>query len=111
MRVFCQLLSLSLAETRDFFQVRIIVTTGVELVAKPLNGNNAVDNLAGNDGKQSPVVQRIAGNAIQRLNHFTTSPAKSRNLLTSSTCSIILETFADDAMKALKYMCVSFQLV
>lgn len=63
--------SRSLAET-DFLQFRIIITAGVELVAKPLNRNDAVDNLAGNDEKESRDVQRIASNAIQRINHFTT---------------------------------------
>lgn len=63
--------SRSLAET-DFLQFRIIITADVELVAKPLNRNDAVDNLAGNDEKQSRDVQRIASNAIQRINHFTT---------------------------------------
>ena len=62
--------SCSLAETSDFLQFRIIITAGVELVAKPWNRNDAVDNLAGNDEKQSRDVQRIASNAIQRINHF-----------------------------------------
>ena len=62
--------SCSLAETSDFLQFRIIITADVELVAKPWNRNDAVDNLAGNDEKQSRDVQRIASNAIQRINHF-----------------------------------------